>query len=103
MKNVIIVESPTKCKTISSYLGDDYKVLSSVGHVCDLATTGAYGLGVDIENDFKPNYVISPDKKKVVAELKKASKDANVFLATDPDREGEAISYHLARILDLDF
>lgn len=102
MKNVLIVESPTKSKTIESYLGADFKVVSSKGHICDLATTGKDGLGIDIPNGFKPNYVINPDKKKLVAELKKECKDANVYLATDPDREGEAISYHLANYLGLD-
>lgn len=102
MKNVLIVESPTKSKTIESYLGADFKVLSSRGHICDLATTGKDGLGIDIEAGFKPNYVINPDKKKLVQDLKKECKDANVYLATDPDREGEAISFHLANYLGLD-
>lgn len=102
MKNVVIVESPTKSKTIENYLGEDYIVLSSKGHITDLATSGKDGLGVDVEHDFKPNYVIDPTKKKLVADLKKKCKDNNVFLATDPDREGEAISYHLAKVLDLD-
>ena len=94
--NLIIVESPAKSKTIEKYLGGDYKVVSSVGHIRDLSTTGKYGLGIDIENDFKPNYIPMPGKKKVIAELKKLVKEADhIYLATDPDREGEAISWHL--------
>ena len=103
MKNLVIVESPSKSKTIEKYLGKDYKVTSSKGHICDLATKGKEGLGVDIEDDFKPTYVVSPDKKNVVSDLKKMVKDSDfVYLATDPDREGEAISWHLARELGLD-
>ena len=103
MKNLVIVESPSKSKTIEKYLGSDYKVTSSKGHICDLATRGKEGLGVDIENHFKPTYVVSPDKKDVVEDLKKQVKKADfVYLATDPDREGEAISWHLARELGLD-
>ena len=71
MKNLVIVESPAKCKTIEKYLGSDYKVVSSKGHIRDLATTGKFGLGLDIENDFKPNYEIIKGKKKEVTELKK--------------------------------
>ena len=70
MKNIIIVESPAKCKTISKYLGEDYTVVSSKGHIRDLATSGKYGLGIDIENDFKPNYEIIKGKKKDVKYLK---------------------------------
>ena len=103
MKNLVIVESPSKSKTIEKYLGKDFKVTSSKGHICDLATKGKEGLGVDIEDDFKPTYVVSPDKKSVVSELKKLVKNSDfVYLATDPDREGEAISWHLARELGLD-
>ena len=103
MKNLVIVESPSKSKTIEKYLGKDFKVTSSKGHICDLATKGKEGLGVDIEDDFKPTYVISPDKKAVVSELKKLVKGSDfVYLATDPDREGEAISWDLARELGLD-
>ena len=103
MKNLVIVESPSKSKTIEKYLGDNYKVTSSKGHICDLATKGKEGLGVDIDNDFKPTYVVSDDKKDVVADLKRQVKKADfVYLATDPDREGEAISWHLARELGLD-
>ena len=99
MKNVIIVESPTKSKTIENYMGDDFLVLSSKGHITDLATSGKDGLGVDVANNFKPTYIIDPEKKKLVEDLKKQCANKNVFLATDPDREGEAISYHLATVL----
>lgn len=102
MKNLVIVESPSKSKTIEKYLGKDYKVVSSKGHIRDLATKGKEGLGVDVENEFKPTYVVSKDKKPVVKELKQLRKQAeNVYLATDPDREGEAISWHLAQELDI--
>lgn len=95
-KNLVIVESPNKTKTISKYLGDDYKVVSSVGHIRDLSTTGKYGLGIDIENNFKPDYVPIKGKSKIIKELKKEVKNSeHVYLATDPDREGEAISWHL--------
>ena len=103
MKNVIIVESPSKSHTINSYLGDDYLVLSSKGHIMDLATSGKDGLGIDIDNNFKPTYKIMADKAKLVEDLKKQCKNKNVYLATDPDREGEAIAYHLANVLGLDF
>ena len=94
--NLVIVESPAKSKTIEKYLGKDYKVVSSVGHIRDLATTGKFGLGVDVENGFKPNYVPMAGKKKVISDLKKLVKDSDkIYLATDPDREGEAISWHL--------
>lgn len=96
MKNIVIVESPAKSKTIEKYLAGDYKVVSSKGHIRDLATTGKYGLGVDLENDFKPNYIVIKGKNKDVKELKKLVKEAHhVYLATDPDREGEIISWHL--------
>lgn len=102
MKNLVIVESPSKSKTIGKYLGKDYKVVSSKGHIRDLAIKGKDGLGVDIEHDFAPTYVISKDKKDVVKELQEDAKKADkVYLATDPDREGEAISWHLAQELDL--
>ena len=103
MKNLVIVESPSKSKTIEKYLGKDYKVTSSKGHICDLATKGKEGLGVDVDNDFKATYVVSPDKKDVVKDLKSMVDKADyVYLATDPDREGEAISWHLARELGID-
>ncbi len=98
-KNLVIVESPAKAKTIEGFLGKDFVVRSSFGHVMDLNKTK---LSVDIENDFKPEYEISPDKKKVVTELKKMAKEAEtVWLATDEDREGEAISWHLFNALGL--
>ncbi len=101
-KNLVIVESPSKSKTIEKYLGKDYKVLSSKGHVRDLSTRGKFGLGVDVENNFKPDYVTMKDKKSIVTELKKEVKKADyVYLATDPDREGEAISWHLFDVLGL--
>ncbi|MDY0317643.1 MAG: type I DNA topoisomerase [Candidatus Izemoplasmatales bacterium] len=93
---VVIVESPSKSKTIRQYLGKDYLVTASVGHIRDLATTGKGGLGIDVDNDFTPNYQVQPDKKKIVNELNKLISTAQViYLATDPDREGEAISWHL--------
>ena len=96
MKNIIIVESPAKCKTISKYLGGDYTVVSSKGHIRDLVTSGKYGLGIDIENDFKPSYEIIKGKKKDVKYLKDLIEKADhIYLATDPDREGETISWHL--------
>ena len=102
MKNLVIVESPSKSKTIGKYLGRDYEVVSSKGHIRDLAIRGKDGLGVDIDNDFKPEYVISKDKTDTVKELQKAAKNSDkVYLATDPDREGEAISWHLAQELGL--
>lgn len=102
-KKLVIVESPSKSKTIEKYLGSDYHVTSSKGHIRDLSTSGKGGLGVDIENQFEPKYVISKDKKDVVKELKKAVKESEfVYLATDPDREGEAISWHLAEVLGID-
>ena len=102
MKNLVIVESPSKSKTIEKYLGHDYKVLSSKGHVRDLSTTGKYGLGVDLEDNFKPNYITMKGKTKLLNELKKEAKNSdNVILATDPDREGEAISWHLKEALNL--
>ena len=102
-KKLVIVESPSKSKTIEKYLGPGYKVVSSKGHIRDLATTGKYGLGVDIENHFAPNYIIISGKKKQVNDLKKDVKAASkVYLATDPDREGEAISWHLKDALGID-
>ena len=103
MKNLVIVESPSKSKTIAKYLGDGYTVVSSKGHIRDLAIKGKDGLGVDIENDFEPTYVVSKDKTDTVKELRnEAAKAEKVFLATDPDREGAAISWHLAQELGLD-
>ncbi len=98
-KNLLIVESPAKAKTIEKYLGKDFQVKSSFGHIRDLDKGKR---GIEIENNFKPNYVISPEKKKVVTELKKAVKKVDeVWLATDEDREGEAISWHLCEVLGL--
>ncbi len=98
-KNLVIVESPAKAKTIESYLGKDFIVKSSFGHVRDLTKKG---LAIDIDNHFNPLYEVSADKKQVVAELKKLAKAAEVvWLATDEDREGEAISWHLYETLDL--
>lgn len=101
-KNLVIVESPSKSKTIEKYLGKDYKVVSSLGHIRDLATTGKYGFGVDVDDNFKPNYKIIKGKSKLVKDLKKDIKESDfVYLATDPDREGEAISWHLYDALGL--
>ncbi len=98
-KNLVIVESPAKAKTIEGYLGEDFIVKSSYGHVRDLAKKG---LAIDVEDNYKPNYAVSADKKSVVAELKKLAKEAEiVWLATDEDREGEAISWHLYEALKL--
>lgn len=99
VKNLVIVESPAKAKTIEGFLGKDYLVKSSIGHIRDLPKKD---MGIDIENDFQPNYEVSPDKKKTVSELKKLAKDAEVvWLATDEDREGEAIAWHLYETLGL--
>ena len=99
-KNLVIVESPAKAKTIEKFLGGDYKVLSSYGHIRDLKEKG--GLGVDVANNFKPDYIIEPDKEAVVKTLKKAAKESQmVWLASDEDREGEAIAWHLATVLGL--
>ena len=102
MKHLVIVESPSKSKTIQKYLGKDYEVVSSKGHIRDLAIKGKDGLGVDVENGFIPTYEVSKDKVDTVADLKKLAKKSDaVYLATDPDREGEAISWHLAQELGL--
>lgn len=102
MKNLVIVESPSKSKTIEKYLGNDYKVVSSKGHIRDLSTSGKFGFGVDVDDGFKPNYEIIKGKKSVVTELKKLAKESNlVYLASDPDREGEAIAWHLKDALKL--
>jgi DNA topoisomerase-1 len=98
-KNLVIVESPAKAKTIGGFLGSDYEIKSSFGHVMDLPKKG---IGVDIKKNFEPTYEISPDKQKVADELKKASKGKTVWLASDEDREGEAIAWHIANILGLD-
>ena len=96
-KSLIIVESPTKAKTITKYLGRGYTVMASVGHIKDLPTSK---LGVDLEHDFEPQYVTIKGKSKVLADIKKKAEDADkIFLAPDPDREGEAIAWHLAQEL----
>ena len=96
-KALVIVESPAKAKTINKYLGRDYKVIASMGHVRDLPKSK---LGVDVDEDFAPEYVVIPDRAKVIKELKAAAKGVeNIFVATDPDREGEAIGWHLAEEL----
>ncbi len=103
MSKLVIVESPSKSKTIEQYLGSDYTVESSKGHIRDLAISGPGGLGLDIENGFKPRYVVIDDKQDIVDKLKQAAeKSEAVFLATDPDREGEAISWHLQKVLELE-
>ena len=100
---LVIVESPTKASTIKRYLGKDYQVMASYGHIRDLAKDGVDNLGVDIDNNFLAHYEIAEGKQSVVTRLLKASKEADeVYLATDPDREGEAISWHLAKVLNLD-
>ena len=98
-KNLVIVESPAKAKTIEKFLGKDFKVTSSFGHIADLPSKE---LGVDTEGDFTPKYIVSPDKKSLVKELKALAKKADtIWLASDEDREGEAIAWHLAEELDL--
>ncbi len=100
---LVIVESPTKCTTIKRYLGDNYEVMASLGHIRDLATSGKGGLGVDVEHNFMPSYKVNKDKVHVVRELINAkNKSDEVILATDPDREGEAIAWHLSQVLNLD-
>ncbi len=105
-KNLVIVESPAKAKTIEKYLGGDFTVLSSIGHIRSIAKkVKGGGEPIEIDNDFYAHYEIDPEKKKVIAELKKAVKQVgaeNVWLATDEDREGEAIAWHLTKVLDLD-
>ena len=100
MSNLVIVESPSKIKTVKKYLGKDYEVVASAGHIRDLPKSK---LGVDIENGFEPFYENKRDKSVLIKDLKSQAKDADVvYLATDPDREGEAISWHLAHVLKLD-
>ena len=97
IKNIVIVESPAKGKTIERYLGTDFRVLASFGHVRDLPTRE---LGVDVEHQYEPHYVIPPKSKKVLADIKAAVKDADIlYLATDLDREGEAIAWHVVEAL----
>ena len=102
VKNLVIVESPAKTKTIEKYLGKNYKVIASIGHVRDLTNVGKGGLGIDVDNDFTPSYRIDADKKQVVIEIKDlANKATKIFLATDPDREGEAIAWHVVEAAEL--
>ena len=99
-KNLVIVESPAKAKTIKKFLGKDYEVIASYGHVRDLPKSK---MGIDIDNDFEPQYITIRGKGDVLAALRKEVKKADkIYLATDPDREGEAISYHLAIALKLE-
>src|ERR1051325_8185685 len=92
-KSLVVVESPSKAKTINKYLGSEYKVLASVGHIKDLPKKG---IGIDFDNQFEPTYEVIPGKEKVIRELKAAAKDADtIYVATDPDREGEAIGWHI--------
>ena len=96
-KALVVVESPTKVRTIKKYLGENYNVAATVGHIKDLP---AKEIGIDIEHDFKPDYDLIPGKQKVISELKKAAGDAeDIYLAPDPDREGEAIAWHTSEIL----
>ena len=98
-ENLVIVESPAKAKTIEKFLGKDFMVKSSFGHIRDLAKKG---LGINLDNEFEPIYEIPEDKRKVVEELARLSRAAKtVWLASDEDREGEAIAWHLAKVLDL--
>ena len=103
-KNLVIVESPAKAKTIEKYLGSDFQVLSSVGHIRSIAKKTKDGKDpIDVKNDFATIYEVDPEKRKVITELKKAVKSAEtVWLATDEDREGEAIAWHLCEVLKLD-
>ena len=103
-KNLVIVESPAKAKTIEKYLGGDFKVLSSIGHIRSIAKKTKTGTPpIDVKNNFETTYEVDPDKKKTITELKKATKEAEqVWLATDEDREGEAIAWHLCEVLGLD-
>src|SRR3989338_7609235 len=95
--NLVIVESPTKARTISRFLGKEYEIKASMGHIMDLPKST---LGVNIDDGFEPQYEVVKDKKKIISELKAAAKKANsIILATDPDREGEAIAAHVAEIL----
>ena len=97
-KSLVIVESPAKAKTINKFLGENYHVTSSMGHIIDLPKSK---LGVDVENNFKPEYIVMSERKKYVSALKKEAKDKqNIYLAADPDREGEAICWHIKSVLE---
>ncbi|HAA43488.1 MAG TPA: DNA topoisomerase I, partial [Ruminiclostridium sp.] len=99
-EKLVIVESPAKANTISKFLGKGYKIVASVGHVRDLPKSQ---IGIDIEKQFEPKYITIRGKGEIIAKLKKEAKNAKkIYLATDPDREGEAISWHLAHLLKLD-
>ena len=98
MQNLVIVESPTKARTLSRFLGSKYQIEATMGHIRDLPKAK---FGIDVEKNFEPQYIIPRDKKKKVGELKKLAKEAKqLWLATDPDREGEAIAWHTAYLLD---
>ena len=100
MPHLVILESPSKAKTVKKYLGEGYDVIASTGHIIDLPKSK---LGVDVEHDFAPQYVNMKDKAEVIKELKKHAKASDiVYLATDPDREGEAIAWHLSHLLNID-
>jgi DNA topoisomerase-1 len=101
MKTLVIVESPAKAAKIQNYLGKDYTVLASKGHIADLAKGGKYGIGVDVANDFKPHYVLADDRVETLDMIMKAAKQCDqILVASDPDREGEAIAWHLAKRLE---
>lgn len=98
--NLVIVESPAKAKTIKQYLGKSYKVMASFGHVRDLPKSQ---MSIDLENNFEPKYITIRGKGELLSKLKKAAKESKkIYLATDPDREGEAISWHLANLLNIE-
>ena len=100
IENLVIVESPAKAKTIEKFLGKDFRVVSSFGHIRDLSKKN---LGIDIKNNFEPDYEVPKEKAKVVSELRKAAAESkNIWIASDEDREGEAIAWHLASVLKLD-
>ena len=101
-KNLVIVESPAKAKTIEKFLHGDYHVLSSQGHIRDIEGVGRNSIGIDFNNNYQPNYVIDPGKESLIANLKKeAAKAEMIWLASDEDREGEAIAWHLQEVLQL--
>ena len=101
MKTLVIVESPHKAESIQKYLGKDYVVLASKGYITDLAKGGRFGLGVDVDNDFRPHYVLMEDKLETLDALLQATKKVDqILIASDPDREGEAIAKHVQEILD---
>src|SRR5271169_3172898 len=101
MKTLVIVESPTKAGKLQGFLGKDYTVMASVGHIADLAKGGRFGLGIDVEDNFKPHYVLMEDKIAVLDDLLNAAKKVDrILIASDPDREGEAIAWHLAKRLE---